>query len=216
MAAESTLNKETIMDMAEQLLRRYGDKTTVVDVAKALRVSHGTLYRYFASKSVLLEAVTERWLHRISLPLEKIANAAAINIDGADDGDSDIDSDESDVVARLRLWVETLIRSKQQSAADDPELFAIYTAVTSQGTELIQDHVQHLITLMARIVEQGIHSQVFNAGDAEATARAIFIATTRFHHPAHALEGDAIIKQSDFESVWKLILTGIESNGVRT
>ncbi|MCU6796591.1 TetR family transcriptional regulator [Paenibacillus sp. WQ 127069] len=192
MAAESTLSKETILDTAEQVLRRYGDKTNVVDVAKVLRVSHGTLYRHFASKAALLEAVTERWLHRISLPLEAISNQH--------DGSSP---------ERLRIWLETLIHSKQQSAADDPELFSIYTAVTSQGTELIENHVHYLITLLSRIVEQGVIEQVFKSGEPGATARAIFMATVRFHHPAHAYEGDVVTKQHDFELVWQLILAGI-------
>ncbi|MBW7457433.1 TetR/AcrR family transcriptional regulator, partial [Paenibacillus sepulcri] len=42
------LTKETILDAAEQVLRRFGpDKTSVVDVARALQVSHGTIYRHF-------------------------------------------------------------------------------------------------------------------------------------------------------------------------
>ncbi|SFK72368.1 transcriptional regulator, TetR family [Paenibacillus sp. 1_12] len=195
MATESILSRETILDTAEQVLRRYGDKTNVVDVAKVLRVSHGTIYRHFASKAALLEAVTERWLHRISLPLEAISN-----------------QQEGSAVEQLLLWLETLIHSKQQSAADEPELFSIYAAVTSQGTELIQNHVQYLINLLSRIVEQGIVKQVFKNRSPESTARAIFMATARFHHPAHAYEGDAVTKQHDFELVWQLILSGIVSN----
>ncbi|WP_240414516.1 TetR family transcriptional regulator [Paenibacillus periandrae] len=192
MTTESTLSKETILDTAEQVLRRYGDKTNVVDVAKVLRVSHGTLYRHFASKAALLEAVTERWLHRLSLPLEAIS----IQQDG-------------NPQERLRIWLETLIKSKQQSAAEDPELFVIYTAVTSQGTELIENHLQYLITQLSRIVQQGMNKQMFKSGEPGATARAIFMATVRFHHPAHAYEWNAVTKQDDFELVWQLILAGI-------
>jgi AcrR family transcriptional regulator len=34
----------------------------VVDVARALGVSHGSVYRHFPSKAALRDAVTERWL----------------------------------------------------------------------------------------------------------------------------------------------------------
>ena len=45
------------------MLRRFGPaKTTVVDVARALDVSHGSVYRHFPSKAALRDAVTERWL----------------------------------------------------------------------------------------------------------------------------------------------------------
>ncbi|MGV2788298.1 TetR family transcriptional regulator, partial [Clostridium perfringens] len=72
MSHDQPLTKEAILDAAEQTLRRYGpDKTSVVDVAKALQVSHGSLYRHFPSKAALREAVTERWLQRIADPLQK-------------------------------------------------------------------------------------------------------------------------------------------------
>lgn len=58
------LTRETILDAAEQVLRRYGpEKTSVIDIAKFLQVSHGTLYLHFPSKAALREAVTERWLY---------------------------------------------------------------------------------------------------------------------------------------------------------
>ena len=75
MSHDQPLTKEAILDAAEQTLRRYGpDKTSVVDVAKALQVSHGSLYRHFPSKAALREAVTERWAARIADPLQKIAD----------------------------------------------------------------------------------------------------------------------------------------------
>jgi AcrR family transcriptional regulator len=48
-------------------------KTTVVDVTRALDVSHGTIYRHYPSKQALRDTVTRRWLHRVALPLRAIA-----------------------------------------------------------------------------------------------------------------------------------------------
>ncbi|HEY1384219.1 MAG TPA: TetR/AcrR family transcriptional regulator, partial [Dongiaceae bacterium] len=68
---DGVLTREKILEAAEDVLRRFGpSKTTVVDVARALGVSHGSVYRHFPSKAALREAVLERWLHRISDPLE--------------------------------------------------------------------------------------------------------------------------------------------------
>jgi AcrR family transcriptional regulator len=48
------LTREDILSAAEEVLRRYGPaKTNVVDVARALNVSHGTVYRHFPSKAAL-------------------------------------------------------------------------------------------------------------------------------------------------------------------
>jgi len=72
------LTPERILEVTEDVLRRYGlAKATVVDVARALDVSHGSVYRHFPSKASLREAVAKRWLDRASAPLEKIAQADA-------------------------------------------------------------------------------------------------------------------------------------------
>ena len=63
---EVVLTRERILEAAEDVLRRFGpSKATVVDVARALGVSHGSVYRYFASKAELRDAVTQIWLSRI-------------------------------------------------------------------------------------------------------------------------------------------------------
>src|SRR5581483_8730049 len=68
------LDRDRILDAAEEVLARFGpQKTTVVDVARALGVSHGSVYRFFPSKAGLRDAVTERWLARVSDPLAEIA-----------------------------------------------------------------------------------------------------------------------------------------------
>ncbi|BBI30965.1 TetR/AcrR family transcriptional regulator [Cohnella abietis] len=195
MAQDLPLNKENILDAAEQVLRRYGpDKTSVVDVARVLQVSHGTLYRHFASKSALREAVTERWLERsITAPLETIANQAG----GSSSG-------------RLRLWLETLIRSKRTYSVDDSEMFAMYAAVTLEAVEMITVHVDRLIQQVAQIVEEGIKSKEFKSGSSsEGVAKAIFIATSRFHHPSHAYEWVEEKTNEEFDAVFNLILSGI-------
>ncbi|MFC7510822.1 TetR/AcrR family transcriptional regulator [Streptomyces thermocarboxydus] len=66
MAATETLTAERILE-ATEVLRRHGPaKATVVDVARALGVSHGSVYRHFRTKAALREAVTKRWLDRTS------------------------------------------------------------------------------------------------------------------------------------------------------
>ena len=72
---EAVLTQERILETAEDVLRRFGPaKATVVDVARALDVSHGSVYRHFPSKAALRDAVAERWLARISEPLQAVAD----------------------------------------------------------------------------------------------------------------------------------------------
>ena len=72
--SEASDVRTRILDAAVDQLRRHGPaKTGVVDVARALGISHAAVYRYFASKDELFDAVAERWLTAVSSPLKAIA-----------------------------------------------------------------------------------------------------------------------------------------------
>src|SRR6185437_5596263 len=104
-----TLTPERILEVTEDVLRRFGlAKATVVDVARALDVSHGSVYRHFPSKASLREAVAKRWLDRVSVPLEQIAK------------------DSGPAPERLERWLRTLCTDKQKKVCEDPEMFATY------------------------------------------------------------------------------------------
>ncbi|MBN4678921.1 TetR/AcrR family transcriptional regulator, partial [Pandoraea nosoerga] len=109
------LTPERILEATEDVLRRYGlTKATVVDVARALDVSHGSVYRHFPSKASLRDAVAKRWLDRANEPLCKLA---------AGDGPAP---------ERLEKWLRTAFSIKQKKVCDDPEMFATYLAL-AQG-----------------------------------------------------------------------------------
>ena len=191
MAAE-TLTRDRVLDVAEDTLRRFGaGKTTVVDVARALGVSHGTVYRHFASKADLLDAVLGRWLSRINPPLAAIA---------AEDGPA---------TRRLRRLLDTLMGFKQEKARTDPDLFAAYGLVSASARAVVLAHVGELNALVARIVADGMDRGEFAPGDPVRVADAVWAATSRFHHPAHAAEWLAEADRSTFEAVWTLLLSGL-------
>lgn len=189
---DQPLTKEMILDTAEQSLRRFGlDKATVVDVARALGVSHGTVYRHFPSKATLRAAVAERWLHSISAPLADVFDHSCSATD------------------RLRLWFDSLIRIKRTKAFDDPELFSVYSALVAEAVDVVHVHITDLVDQVTRIVEEGIANQEFTSRDAGTIASAVFMATARFHHPALANEWGSPTIDQEFNEVWNLILSGI-------
>ncbi|MBB3071613.1 catechol-2,3-dioxygenase [Paenibacillus baekrokdamisoli] len=49
----------------------------------------------------------------------------------------------------------------------------------------------------------------FKPGQSEVIAKAIFIATSKFHHPVHAHEWSPEKTDEEFDAVWNLLLTGI-------
>ena len=131
--ATETLTAERILGAAEEVLRRYGPaKANVVDVARALGVSHGSVYRHFPSKAALRDAVTARWLESISTPLAAIA------------------SDEGPAPERLQRWLDGLVDAKRRKALEDPELFATYIELTAEAREALRFSVRISLLLSSR------------------------------------------------------------------
>ncbi|MFJ8195705.1 TetR family transcriptional regulator [Streptomyces sp. NPDC096152] len=190
-----TLTAERILEATEEVLRRHGPaKATVVDVARALGVSHGSVYRHFRTKAALREAVTKRWLDRTS---EALADIAA-------DGDRDPE-------ARLRDWFATLFEAKRRKAGDDPELFATYSVLVGENGAAVGEHLADLTAQLTRIVAAGADAGTFTAADPAATARALFHATGRFHDPCYAPEWEQAGIEAEFEAVLDLVLRGLRT-----
>lgn len=191
---KGTETRERILTAAEDLLRRHGlAKTTVVDVARALEMSHGNVYRHFASKTELQDAVAQRWLHRIMEPLRAIV---------AEDGSA---------AERLERWVMTLAAQKRAKVLDDPELFAAYHAVAQAARAVVEAHIGELLDNVAAIIQDGVARGEFKVKDPRAAATAVLNATSRFHHPYHVKESGGRDTTDEIRAVFKLVLAGLRS-----
>jgi AcrR family transcriptional regulator len=190
--SDGPLTSEQILEAAEEALRRFGPgKATVVDVARALGVSHGSVYRHFASKAALRDAVTARWLARIAGPLDVVADTG------------------TPAPERLHRWLRELIDAKRGRADADPELFASYMALVAESGGAVAAHVEALAAQLARIVADGVARGEVVSENPALTARAILDATGRFHNPAHQAEWADPRIDAQFEAVWSLLLKGL-------
>ncbi len=187
------LTPERILEVTEDVLRRFGlAKATVVDVARALDVSHGSVYRHFPSKASLREAVAKRWLERVSTPLARIADSAA------------------PAPARLDRWLRALFAAKQKLVTEDPEMFATYLTLARESCKTVRAHKECLTDQVARILSDGVKQGVFQVADAKATAQAIFDATSRFHHPAHADDWKDAQLAERIDALLAVLIRGLE------
>ena len=110
---------------------------------------------------------------------------------------------------RLRGLYEALIGIKRRRAADDPELFAAYRALSVDATSVSAAHVAELVELSAEIIAAGIAEGSFRKVDPAASARAILWATARFHHPAHFAEWTDPTLDAVFDNVWRMLMDGL-------
>ncbi|WP_405961171.1 TetR family transcriptional regulator [Streptomyces sp. NBC_00024] len=188
------LTAERILEATEDVLRRHGPaKATVVDVARALGVSHGSVYRHFRTKAVLREAVTKRWLDRTTATLTAIA------------------AEDRDPEARLRAWLAALFEAKRRKAGDDPELFATYQVLAEENGEAVGAHIADLTGQLARIVQSGVDARTFTSTAPAPAARAVFHATARFHDPSYAPVWRQPDIEAQFEAVVELVMRGLRT-----
>ena len=188
------LTPERILEVTEDVLRRYGlAKATVVDVARALDVSHGSVYRHFPSKASLRQAVAKRWLDRVNAPLQKIAE------------------ESGPAPARLERWLRTMFAIKHKKVSDDPEMFRTYLTLAQEACTVVKAHKDGLVDQIVHILSDGVEQGVFQVADLKASARAIFDATSRFHHPAHAEEWSEAELAARIDAVLALLLKGLEA-----
>src|SRR3712207_1943522 len=66
--------RSRIVETAERFFRTFGyQKTTVADIAKALKMSPANVYRFFDSKKAINEAVAERLMREVEGAIDAIA-----------------------------------------------------------------------------------------------------------------------------------------------
>jgi AcrR family transcriptional regulator len=189
------LTAERILDATEEVLRRHGPaKATVVDVARALGVSHGSVYRHFRTKTALREAVAQRWLDRTHQGLTGIVDDAGLAPD-----------------ERLRAWCRALFDIKRRRAVDDPELFATFGVLAEEHSAIVDRHVGDLTGQLTTIVRAGVSDGTFRPLAPESTATALLDATSRFHAPYHAREWQHPDTGARLETLLDLLVAGLRA-----
>ncbi len=190
--ADLPLTREQIVSTAEDVVRRFGPgKATVVDVARALGVSHAAVYRHVSSKAELRELVVGRWAEATMPPLRVIA------------------AQPGPAPQQLRRLMDALIAVKRRRAKDDPELFAAYRILAADAESVVIAHVQELVELIAAVIRSGVKEGSFRKVDPRATGEALLFATSRFHHPAHASEWLKRGLDEKYEDVWQMLMCGL-------
>ena len=190
--ADAPLTRDRIVATAEEVLRRFGPaKATVVDVARALGVSHAAVYRHVSTKAELRDLVVSRWVEATMSPLRAIA------------------AEPGPAPQRLRRLFDALIAVKRRRAAADPELFAAYRTLAADAQSIVAGLVDELIGLAATIIRSGVKEGTFRTVDPVAAGRAVLFATSRFHHPAHAAEWADPSIDAAYNDVWQMLMDGL-------
>ncbi len=160
-------------------------------MARAAGMSHANVYRHFASKAALQDAVAEAWLHRISDPLATIVTGSG------------------SASERLLAWLLALAEAKRRKVQDDPELFATYAAVVEDRREVVDRHVSTLREQVVAILASGVAAGEYVLADVEGAAAAVLQATTAFHHPEHVRAAGGACRADEVRRVAALLNAGL-------
>jgi AcrR family transcriptional regulator len=190
-------SRERILETAEQLLRKFGpEKLRIVDVASALEMSHGNIYRYFANRQALLDAIAERWLRKVSTPLRAIL------------------ASKQPAVSRLDQWLITLVRLKHRRVKDDPELFQTYHRIAEASRDVVSRHVSELTDQLFEIIQSGAEAREWSVKNYRAAAELVLRSTASFHHPLLVHEYDQRTAERKTRETVKVLVAGFKSGAI--
>ncbi|WP_052018234.1 TetR family transcriptional regulator [Agrobacterium albertimagni] len=155
-----------ILEAAEGQFRHYGySKTTVADVAKELGMSPANIYRFFGSKSELLEGVCARLLHQ-SLSIAQSIAALPVSAE-----------------ERLRRYSMMHFEFTVATMLDERKVHDMVVAAIEQSWGVIDKHIDEIQAILTDIITEGMEKGEFAKGDPAHAARCFGAATSPLHHP---------------------------------
>jgi len=163
--------RERILLTAERLFREIGyQKTTVADIAKALRMSPANVYRFFDSKRSITAGVARRLMRDVDVALQAIA------------------AQPRSATARLREMLATVHRINSERFAGDSKMHEMVAVAMEENWEVCQAHIEYLIGVTAGVIADGVASGEVYAPDVGVAALCVLTAMLRFIHPQFIAE----------------------------
>jgi AcrR family transcriptional regulator len=186
--------RERIMETADALFRRLGyAKTTVADIASELGMSPANIYRFFSSKTEIVEAICQRCLATLEEKAWAVARA------------------RGPASARLeRLVLEILNYHKENLLVEKRVADMVLVAIESSWS-VIEAHKDMLRTITELIIRDGIEAGEFEPVDPRETARIIQRSLVAFEHPvliATCLQNEADV-EADARATVQFLLRAI-------
>ncbi len=159
--------RERIIAAAEQLFRDIGfQKTTVADIARTLSMSPANVYRFFASKKDINEAVAERMTGRKRNRIEAVAK------------------EPGTARERMRRLLTEMHVMMAEFADADAKIQEMVAVAIAESWSVIHNHIRDLDTIIANVVREGIAEGEFSEVDPEVAGPCVRAAMTRFCHPS--------------------------------
>lgn len=184
-------NRELILNTAQQIFSRFGyKKTTLDDIAHAVRKGKSSLYYYFEGKDDLFQAVVLKEADTLSRALEKVVIR---NIDP---------------IEKLRQYILTKLTTYRGLANF---YNALKTDITAIGfvDNLLVKYNQEEIRMIKRILIEGVRKGIFDAKDLTLVATGITTAIKGLEVPLSAGNYGTVNLEQSVDNILRIICYGI-------
>jgi AcrR family transcriptional regulator len=162
----SAATRTAIMETAERLFRTIGyQKTTVADIARELRMSPANVYRFFASKSAIIEAIAGHILGELGETVWAVARGPGTPPD------------------RIRALFRLLQEQTMAQFFHERRMHDMVAAALDEHWPVIEGHLQNVDNAFRHVLMDGQRDGIFAKLDPEATARLLHGACVVFTHP---------------------------------
>ena len=159
--------RRRIMATASTFFHEIGyQKTTVADIARALKMSPANVYRFFDSKKAINEAVLEQLISEVEALLAGIANRPGLT-----------------PKQRLVTAIEALHHYSVNRYEHYPRIHEMVEAAMGESWDVCRHHLEVVTAVLERIVRDGVRSGEFQTPDPAIAAGCIHVAIARYTHP---------------------------------
>jgi AcrR family transcriptional regulator len=160
-----------ILDIAERLFGQLGfQKTTVADIARELEMSPANIYRYFAAKADINEAVVRNVFDKVEAMLDGIVVQKA------------------PATEKLRAFIEAIERENANRFLENRKIHELVETSFDEKWSVLEKHVRNLDGSLAKIIAQGNAEGRYHVDDCELAAILVRSACLRFCHPRLMVE----------------------------
>ena len=164
--------RERIMETGDVLFRRLGyAKTTVADIAAELRMSPANIYRFFPSKTAIVQAMCQRCLNEVEEKAWQIARSRAL---------------ARERLERLELEIFAYHR---ENLVEDQKVSDIVQIAMEENWAAILAHKEVIRNALELILRDGIEAGEFEPVDPKQTSSDIMKAFVGFCHPVLLAQG---------------------------
>lgn len=182
--------KNEIIEIARDIFARFGfKKTTMEEIAKAMKKAKSSLYYYFQSKEEIFHMVLEQEANVLREKIEKAVGQ------------------EDTPQGKLRAYILTRMRGLKQLANFYSALKDEYLENYKFIERLRKKYDEEEAEMISKILKEGINKGIFEIKDLDMTTLAILIALKGFE--VWIFQGNTRWTEKDIDNLLDILLYGI-------